>query len=296
MYTEIASNKRKTILLMLGFVVFITALSWVFRQSLGGMVWGIIIFAVVYALISYFASAQVALALAGAKPIEKRQAPELYRIVENLAITAGLPMPKVYIIEDLAPNAFATGRDPKHAVVAVTTGLIETLDDEELEGVIAHELSHIGNYDIRLMAVVIMLVSIVAILSDFFLRFSFFGGGDDDDSGRSNAVFLLIGIVMSLLAPVVAMLMQLAVSRRREYLADASGAMLTRYPEGLASALKKIAASPNRLRHANNATAHLYIASPFKSKGVGGTLVRLFSTHPQIEDRIAKLNQMKTSV
>ena len=293
MYTQIAANKRKTILLMAGFIAFIWLVSWVFAGYLGrSTATGVIIFAVIYSLFSYFASARLALALAGAKPIAKRDAPELYRKVENLAITAGLPMPKVYLIDDPAPNAFATGRDPKHAAVAFTTGIIETLEDEELEGVIAHELSHVGNYDIRLSAIVIMLVSIVALLSDFFFRMSFWGGGDDDEGG--NAAFALVGIVMALLAPLVATVVQLAISRKREFLADATGALMTRYPQGLASALAKISAHPASLKRAGTSTAHLYIANPLKRRrGAATALASLFSTHPPIEERIARLKSME---
>jgi heat shock protein HtpX len=293
MYTQIASNKRKTIFLILGFVAFITALGWFFSRLMEspGFIWLALIFALAYSLFGYLASAKIALALSGAKPVSRDQAPELYRIVENLSITAGLPMPKVYLIHDPSPNAFATGRDPKHAVVAATTGLLEILEDEELEGVIAHELSHIGNYDIRLMAIVIVLVSIVSILADFFFRFSFFGGRDEDNRGSAGWL-TLVGILLSLLAPLFATVLQLAVSRRREYLADASGVLLTRYPDGLASALAKIGAS-QPLRRASTATAHLYIANPLKGR-TASAIAKLFSTHPPIEDRIARLRQMDT--
>ena len=294
MYTQIAANKRKTLLLMAGFVGFIWLISWLFSAYLGrGTVTGLVIFAVLYALFSYFASAKLALALSGAKPIAKRDAPDLYRKVENLTITAGLPMPKVYLINDPAPNAFATGRDPKHAAVAFTTGLIEALEDEELEGVIAHELSHIGNYDIRISAIVIMLVSIVAMVSDFFLRITFWGGGDDDN-GSNSAVFAAVGLIMAILSPLVATAVQLAISRHREYLADATGAMMTRYPDGLARALAKIGSHPASLRRASTSTAHLYIANPLRRRGIGSALANLFSTHPPIEDRIAKLKEMGT--
>jgi heat shock protein HtpX len=291
-YTQIAANKRKTLLLMAGFIGFIWLISWLFAGYLGrSTVTGLVIFAVLYALFSYFASAKLALALSGAKPIAKRDAPDLYRKVENLSITAGLPMPKVYLINDPAPNAFATGRDPKHAAVAFTTGLLEALEDEELEGVIAHELSHVGNYDIRLSAIVIMLVSIVAMLSDFFLRITFWGGGDDDNASN-NALFAAVGLIMAILAPIIATVVQLAVSRRREYLADATGAMMTRYPDGLARALAKIGSHPAALRRASTSTAHLYIANPLKRRGLGSALAGLFSTHPPIEDRIARLKEM----
>ncbi len=296
MYTQISQNKRKTVFLIVGFVFFIFVFSQIMSRATGspGLVLVMTIFALVYAFISYYASARIALAISGARPVTKAQAPQLYRAVENLAITAGLPMPQVYIIQDPAPNAFATGRDPNHAAIAVSAGLLEIMDDNELEGVIAHELSHIGNYDIRVMGLVIALVTIISLLSDFFLRFSLFSGGDDDEGG-SNIVFVIIGIAASLVAPLVAALMQLAVSRRREYLADASGVMLTRYPEGLASALAKIGTYSKPMKHANTANAHLFIANPLGGKGVGNAIAKLFSTHPPIEDRIAKLKAMESA-
>ena len=229
--------------------------------------------------------------MVGAKPVEKKDAPELYRIVENLCITAGLPMPKVYIVNDPAPNAFATGRDPKHAVVAVNSGLLEVLDKQELEGVLAHELSHVGNYDIRVMAIVLVLVTIVAFISDFFFRMMFWFGGDDNNS-NGNIVFLLLGLAMAILAPIIASLLQLAVSRKREYLADASGALLTRYPEGLASALEKISKYSGEDPKGNTATAHMYFSNPLANRKRGSWVAGLFSTHPPIEERIAKLREM----
>lgn len=293
MYQQIDANKRKTILLMAGFVVFISLFGLILSRALGrpGLAIGLALFALVYALISYYASAAIALAINRAQPVEKSQAPELYRVVENLAIAGGLPMPKIYVVNDPSPNAFATGRDPQHAVVAATTGLLEMMDKSELEGVIAHELSHVGNYDIRLMAAVVMLVTVVSVMSNAFLRLTFWGGRDDRDGGEASAIFLVIGIVMALLSPIIATILQLAVSRRREYLADASGALLTRYPEGLASALRKIKAS-QPMRTANTATAHLYLANPFGSKSAG-FVANLFSTHPPIDDRIAKLDNME---
>ncbi len=300
MYRQIAANKRKTILLMAGFVVFVALIGWVFSLALGNrsFVVGFSIFAVVYALISYYASAAITLALNKAKPIEKKDAPELYRIVENLAIAGGLPVPKIYIINDPAPNAFATGRDPEHAVVAVTTGLLEMMDEAELEGVIAHELSHVGNYDIRLMAVVVVLVTVVSLLSHFFLRWGFWGDDDDNGGGQAKAIFMVIGIVTAILAPIAATIVQLAISRRREYLADASGALLTRFPEGLERALTKIQNSQVKSTSANTATAHLYFANPFKGKGAGiaSGIANMFSTHPPIADRIAKLKAMEDQV
>jgi heat shock protein HtpX len=296
MYSQIASNKRRTILLMVVFVALAAALGWIFALATDDSSFVVIMTAValIYAVVGYFASARIALALAGAKPIAKADAPELYRVVENLSIAGGLPMPQVYIMHDPAPNAFATGRDPQHAVVAVTTGLLEIMDKPELEGVIAHELSHVGNYDIRLMAVVMVLVTMISVISNFFLRMTFWGGGRrrrDDDSGQLGLIFLVIGIAAAILSPIIATLLQLAVSRRREYLADASGALLTRYPEGLASALAKIEQANTPMQHANTATAHLFFASPFE--GVGGKLAGLFSTHPPIADRITRLGQME---
>ena len=294
MYSQVAANKRKTVLLIAIFLLIVGGLGWVISRAEGTPSLFIAVgsFALVYGLISYYGSAKIALALSGARPVSKKEAPELYRVVENLTITAGLPMPSVNVINDPAPNAFATGRDPQHAAVAATTGLLELLDKQELEGVIAHELSHVGNYDIRLMGVVLVLVTIVAFVSDFFLRMTFWGFGDDEDSG-GNAIFLVVGIAAAILAPIIATLLQLAVSRKREFLADASGVLLTRYPEGLAAALKKIAGSNQDMRHANASTAHLFIANPFRGKRGRSFVANLFSTHPPIEQRIQRLMQME---
>jgi len=296
MYTNISANKTKTLLLMAGFVAFLVLLGWVIQQATGstGLVAGFAIFGLVYAIVGYFVSDKVALAISGARPVTKSEAPELYRVIENLAITAGLPTPKVYIINDPAPNAFATGRDPQHASVAVTAGLLDLMNESELQGVIAHELSHVGNYDIRLMAIVLILVTIVTVLSNFFVRFTFWGGGRRDDRNNSgdNGVLMLIGLVLALVAPIVGTIMQLAVSRRREYLADASGALLTRYPEGLAKALAKIGQYKRPMEHANTATAHLYFANPLGSSAAK-FLTNLFSTHPPIADRIKRLETME---
>lgn len=292
MYSQIAANKRHSLLLVFGFVAFVAALDYIFARVMGqpSFFIPILIATGLYAVITYFFSARIALALSGAREIEKKAAPELYRIVENLAITAGLPMPKIYIIDDPAPNAFATGRDPQHAVVAVTTGILETLDKTELEGVIAHELSHVGNYDIRFMAVVVALVSVVAVISDVLLRLTFWGGGGDDDGGNNNnQLFLLLGIVGAILAPIVAAIIQFAVSRRREFLADSSGALLTRYPEGLARALEKISAHSKPMKRANSATAPLYISNPLKGRSLSG----LFDTHPPAAERIRRLREME---
>ncbi len=297
MYKQITSNKRKSFLLIAVFVIFVIFLGWIFGQvtgdSYGALVLALII-SLIMALISFYSGDKVALWTAGAKgPIQKNDNPYVYRLVENLCITAGLPTPKIYIISDAAPNAFATGRDPKHAAIALTTGLIEKLENEELEGVIAHELSHIKNYDIRLMMIVIVLVGIVALLADWLLRFRFFGGrrDDRDGDGQIGAILLLIGIVLAILSPLIAKLIQLAVSRKREFLADADGSLLTRYPEGLARALEKISTYKEPLRRANDATAHLYIANPFGGK-TAKFFHKLFSTHPPAEERIKTLRSM----
>jgi heat shock protein HtpX len=248
-----------------------------------------------FALFSYYYSTRVTLAISGARPVTKEDEPELYRTVENLCIGAGLPMPQVYVIEDGAPNAFATGRDPDHAAVVVTRGLLQKLDHRELEGVIAHELSHIGNYDIRIMTIVVVLVGIIALLADLMLRFTLFGAGarsnNRNRSGGSAAIIIYaIAIVAIILTPIVAQVIRFALSRQREYLADASGALLTRYPEGLARALEKIAADPDPLEEANKATAHLYIVNPLHEHK--SFLNNLFATHPPIQERIALLRAM----
>jgi len=289
MYSQIAANKRKTILLMLVFVALVGAVAYGFSLyfSDDSIVVFALGFAIIYSLIGYFASAKISLGLSGAKPIAKRDAPELYRIVENLTIAGGMPMPQVYIMDDPAPNAFATGRDPKHSYVAVTSGLLEIMDKTELEGVIAHELSHVKNYDIRVMAITAALVSVIAILSDMLIRMSIWGG--DDDNNSSVGIFIAIGVAV--ITPLIAMLVQLAVSRKREYLADASGAELTRYPEGLASALKKLEAYGKPMRRASTATSHLFISNPLGKKGIASSLL---STHPPLQERIAKLEHMET--
>lgn len=297
MYNEIAANKRRTVILIAIFVVIVLGLGWLIGQLTGygysGLVYAAII-SLVMALFSYYSGDKVALMVSGAKgPLAQADNQYLCRLVENLCISNGQPMPKVYLIPDQAINAFATGRDPKHASIAVTQGALEKLKNEELEGVLAHELSHIKNYDIRLLTVVIILVGIIGILADWGFRMQFFGGrrrSNSDNNQGSNAIFAVVGIVLILLAPLIGQLIKLAVSRRREYLADASGALLTRFPDGLASALEKIALENQPLRRASQATAHLYIANPF-----GGSrkfLTNLFSTHPPIQDRIKKLREM----
>jgi len=299
LYTQISSNKRKSFLLIVFFIVFIIFLGWIFGEltefGYGGLVLAVLI-ATIMSLVGYFSGDKVALWTAGAKAITKKQNPYVYRMVENLCITAGLPLPKIHIISDPAINAFATGRDPKHASIAITTGAIEKLENEELEGVIAHELSHIKNYDIRLMTIVIICVGIVALLSNWFFRISFFGGGRRSSSrggGKAQIVIMIIGLVLLIFAPIIAQLIKFAVSRKREFLADASGVLLTRYPDGLANALEKIKRHNTQpMRGANNATAHLYISNPFGHKAFKG-LAKLFSTHPPIEERIAAIRSMR---
>ncbi|MBI2442769.1 MAG: M48 family metallopeptidase [Candidatus Levybacteria bacterium] len=277
---------------MVLFVAFIATLGYVYGRAHGEAL-AFAVFALIASGLtsigSYYFGDHILLATARAHPIEKKDHPTLYNTVENLSIGSGMPMPKIYIINDPSPNAFATGRDPKRAVICVTTGLLERLTKIELEGVIAHELSHIKNYDIRLMAIVAILVGFVAILADIFMRSMFYGGGR---RSRGGGIFILLGIAFALLSPIVATLIQLAVSRKREFLADASGALLTRYPEGLASALEKIAAYQEPLKEATNATAHLFIENPFKNKQGSHWFASLFNTHPPVEERIRTLRSM----
>lgn len=297
LYTHADSNNRKTWLLITGFLVFIIAVGWLFSYLLDSSV--ILYFAVFLSIsmsvTSYWFSDKIVLSMAKARLIEKKDHPELYRLVENLCITAGLPLPKIFIIEERQLNAFATGRDKNHAVIAVTRGLLEKLDKTELEGVIAHELSHIGNKDMLISTVVVVFAGMIALLSDFFLRMSFWGGGRrNNDDNRAGALLMVLGIAASILAPIAASLIRLAISRRREFLADATGALLTRYPEGLASALEKIAEDVTPMRVAHPASAHLYIDSPFNEKQSHNWFVKLFSTHPPVEDRIRALRDMHT--
>ncbi|MFA6422626.1 MAG: M48 family metallopeptidase [Candidatus Buchananbacteria bacterium] len=290
MYNQIAANKRKTWFLIAIFIVLISILGY-FIGYVSNYGNGIIVvaaaFSIIMALFGYFAGDKVALLTSGAQLIQKEEAPYVYRMVENLCITDGISMPKIYVINSPAINAFATGRDPKHSSIALTTGAIDKLENEELEGVIAHELSHIKNYDIRLMTIVIVLVGMISIIADWFFRVSIFGGRrNNEDGGRG--ILAIIGVVLIVLSPIISQLIKLAISRRREYLADASGVLLTRYPEGLANALEKIKNDNQPLETATTATAHLYISNPFKNRFLAG----IFSTHPPIEDRIAKLRQM----
>jgi len=295
-YSQISANKRKTWIIVVLFMLFVTTVVFVYGKASGyGLSYvgiGLIISGIM-GISSYYYSDKMILGMSGAKQIQKEDNPVLFRTVENLCIGAGIPMPRIYIIKDSAINAFATGRDPKHSVVCVTTGILDRLNKIELEGVIAHELSHVRNYDIRLMSIVVILVGLVALLADFFMRSLWFGGRRDrSSSGNSQGIFLLIGIALAILSPLIATLIQLAVSRKREFLADASGSLLTRYPEGLASALEKISADKEPLEVANNATAHLYIANPFKGKARHNWLTNLFNTHPPIAERIRILRSM----
>ncbi len=296
LYSQINNNKWRTWLIIVLFIAFISTLVFIFGKATGGNASGLsyagiaLIISGIISFGSYYFSDKMILGMSNAKEIQKKDHPQLFNIVENLCLGEGIPKPKIYIIDDSAPNAFATGRDPKHAVVCVTTGLLSKLNKGELEGVMAHELSHVKNYDIRLMAIVTILVGMVALLADFFMRSLWFR--DDREDRGSNQVFLIIGIVLAILSPIIATLIQLSVSRRREFLADASGALLTRYPEGLASALEKISGDKEPLEVANNATAHLYIANPFKDKDKTNWFAGLFNTHPPIEERIKILRSM----
>lgn len=272
------------------FFVVVIAIGFAFSEYFGNpyILYFFIAFSVLMNITSYWYSDKIALALNHAKEIKKEDNPELWNIVENLSITAGLPMPRLCVINDPAPNAFATGRNKEHAVVAVTSGLLQILNKTELEGVIAHELSHVGNRDILLSTVVVVLAGLISILANVFLRSMFFGGGRRDN--EEGGLILLAGIILSILAPISATLIQLSISRKREFLADASGALLTRYPEGLASALQKIGNYSSQMKYANTATAHLFIADPFGSRGgLKSKLSNLFSTHPPIPDRIKAL-------
>lgn len=289
MYSQIASNKRKTIFIMFFFMVIAAALAWLFGAYTrsNSLTIAVLIGALCYATISYFAGSRMSLALNGAREIQKRDNPRLWRIVENLAITDGLPMPKVYVIEDPAPNAFATGRDPNHSAVCATTGLLDIMTDDELQGVFAHELGHIKNYDIRVSMIAFALSAVISILADIILRMTWFRS---DDRENNNQVVVIVGIVAAIVAPIVATLIQLAISRKREFLADATGALTTRYPEGLASALEKIGQAGSSLRRQNTSTAHFFFANPLKKSG----LTNLFSTHPPIDERVRRLREMGT--
>lgn len=303
-YTQVGANKIKTWLIMFLFASFLTGVIFIFSSA-----WGYdfpsalsfsgiaLIIAGVMNFFSYYNSDKIVMAVSRAKQIHKKDDPVLFRIVENLSIASGLPLPKVYIIDDTAPNAFATGRDPEHAAIAFTTGILSKLNKLELEGVAAHELSHVGNYDTRLMTIVSILVGTIALAADFFLRMTFWGRGDRDndrEGGQAQAIFMILGIVLAILAPIIATLIQLAVSRKREYLADASGVLITRNPDSLADALLKISADKEPLEAANKATAHLYITNPLKNHHDAiGMFAKLFNTHPPIADRVKALRAMQ---
>jgi heat shock protein HtpX len=295
-YDRIGTNKRQTWLMLLVFVVVAGGFATIIALAIGLPIAAapfVIGALAIYAIFSYYASSSVALAVSAAHPVTKEEEPELYRVVENLSIGSGLPMPKVYVIEDGAPNAFATGRDPQHATVTATRGLLNKLDKSELEGVIAHEMSHIGNYDIRVMTITVVLVGLIALLADLFMRWTWFGSGSrssNRDRGGALAILAVVAILMAILAPIAARLIQLAISRQREYLADASGALLCRNPDALARALEKISADPDPLEEANKATAHLYFSNPLHDHN--SFMNDLFDTHPPVAERIRLLRAM----
>lgn len=290
LYTHQTENITKTWALMTMFLVVVIGLGWFFSYYFQNpnILYGFAIFSMVMNIVAYWHSDKIALSIAGAKEAKREEYFDLYTIVENLAITAGLPKPKIYVINDPAPNAFATGRDKNHAVVAATTGLLQILDKSELEGVVAHELSHIGNRDMLVSTVAVVLAGFVSIISDMFMRSMWWGGRSRDDDSKAGGILMIVGIILAMLAPIFAMLIQLGISRKREFLADASGALLTRYPEGLANALKKISQYSRPMTRQSNAIAHLYIADP-KGSGIGKKIATLFSTHPPVEERIKAL-------
>ncbi len=294
-YTHQGSNIRKTWLLMSIFFIVVIAIGWAFSAVYNQPVilYGAVIFSILMNVFSYWYSDKLVIKMTGAKPVTNDSHPDFYNIVENLSITAGIPMPKLYIVEDPAPNAFATGRDQNHAAVAATSGLLNILNRSELEGVIAHELSHIGNRDMLVSTVAVVLVGFVTLLSDFFIRMSMFGGRDRDN--RASGIIIVAGFALAILSPIIASLIQLAISRKREFLADASGVLLTRYPEGLASALQKISSYSRPMERANHAIAHLFISNPFGAtdgKAGVGFLTKIFMTHPPIQERIKALRSV----
>ena len=295
MYEQIASNKRKSFFLILFFLCLIFGLAWLFGELTGWGPQGLIIAVVIAVAMTfggYYSSDKIVLAISKARPVTKKEYPHLYNVVEGLAIASGLPKPRCYIIDDTAPNAFATGRNPKNSVVVVTTGLLQKLNRAELEGVIAHEMAHIKNYDMLVMTLAVVMVGVVALLSDWILRTFIWGGRrrSSKDGGNIGAIIVVVGLVLAIFSPLIAQLIRLAVSRKREFLADANGAFLTRYPPGLASALKKLDADREPLEAANKATAHLYIVNPLKD--IKGNVNKLFSTHPPIKERVAALEKM----
>lgn len=294
MYSQIAANKRKSVLLMTIFIALLLGLGYVYSRASGDAtytgVWFAIIFSLFGTLISYFHGDKIVLWTSGARLITREENKYVWNLIENLCIAQGMPTPKIYTIEEGAINAFAAGRDPAHASVAVTRGAIEKLQNEELEGVLAHELSHIGNYDIRFMTMVAVLVGAVSILAHIFLRSRWFHSRHNNRGNQITTIFMIVGIVLAILSPIIAELIKLAISRRREFLADASGALLTRYPEGLARALEKIAVENLPVKAASAATAHLFLVNPFRARSFTG----LFSTHPPVEERIKRLRSMGT--
>ncbi len=308
LYESKAANERKSLLVIVGFFLFVALTVYILAQALGyyfgyepgglGMVGIAFIVSGLMSLGGYYFSDSIILTMSGARPADKRRDFQFFTVVENLCLATGLPMPRLYVINDSAPNAFATGRDPKHAVVCATSGLLDKLSRTELEGVIGHELTHVRNYDIRLSALVSVLVGMIALLGDWFLRMSYFGGGrrrrSDDEGGNAGAIFVVLGLIFAILSPIIGQLIQLAISRRREFQADAGAVEITHQPDGLISALKKISGDDEPLEAANKATAHLYIVNPFKGgHGAVGMLAGLFNTHPPIQDRIKALEKMR---
>ncbi|OGD62690.1 zinc metalloprotease HtpX [Candidatus Beckwithbacteria bacterium RBG_13_42_9] len=298
-YESVAANKRKSWLIMILFTLFVAGAAWIFGEALGygpSYVGTGLIFAGLISFFGYWYSDKIILSISGARPVSRKEFFDFYTVTENLCLAAQLPKPKLYVIDDSAMNAFATGRDPEHAVVCATTGILERLNRTELEGVIGHELSHVRNYDMRLMSIVTILVGMVTLLADWFIRISWFGGGRrnrDDEGGQIRAVMAILGIILALLSPIIAQLIQLAISRRREFLADASSTLLTRQPSGLINALKKLEADREPLEAANKATAHLYITNPLKNRRDNiGWFAGLFSTHPPVKERIKALETM----
>ncbi len=293
-YDQADKNTRLTWIYITGFLIFVIGVGYVFAGAMNssGILYGAVIFSILMSFGSYWWSDKIVLGMSKAKEVTHEDGREIYHLVENLCITAGLPVPKIYIIEDSAPNAFATGRDKEHGVICLTTGIIAKLEKNELEGVLAHELSHIGNRDILLSTIVVVLVGFITLMADWFRNWSFFGGRDRDndrEGGQLQLILMVVAILLSILAPIAAMLIQLAISRKREFLADADAVLLTRYPEGLARALEKISGDSEPLEVANRATAHLFIVNPFKGK----KMMKLFMTHPPIEDRVASLRGME---
>ncbi len=294
LYTQSEHNTYKTYAYLLGFILLIVSIGWVlsYVYNEAWLLYFALIFSVVTSFYSYWNSDKIVIKLSKARPAKKEDYLELHRITENLAISNGLPMPRLYILDDPQPNAFATGRNPEHGVIAVTTGLLERLERAELEAVIAHELGHIGNNDILISSIVVVLVGTVILIADFFFRMAFYGGMRGRRDSKANLPILIGAIAFMILAPILAQLMKLAISRKREYLADSTAALTTRYPEGLVRALEKISSDPNQLKTANDATAHLYFASPFRGKEQTTWFRKLFMTHPPVEDRIKALRGM----